>query len=127
MDAAIQDVFACGQARDAEVAEIVREWGHFGIQEHPLSRLVAAKNLDLIHSHVQDRGLQATVRLTGKLCQDQCKEGHNLTIGGEFNRGNHGGISEWRRGDFGFCRPGRFASRTGKSLCRRRIRRGKIL
>ena len=41
-----------------------------------------SENLDLIHSHVQDRGLQATVRLTGKLCQDQCKLGPNLSIGG---------------------------------------------
>jgi NADH:ubiquinone oxidoreductase subunit E len=41
-----------------------------------------SENLAIINSHVQSRGLQATVRLTGKLCQDQCKLGPNITIDG---------------------------------------------
>lgn len=43
-----------------------------------------ADNLDLINKHVQSRGLNASVRLTGRLCQDQCKQGPNLMIGGEL-------------------------------------------
>jgi NADH:ubiquinone oxidoreductase subunit E len=31
--------------------------------------------------------LKASVRLTGRLCQDQCKQGPNLTIGGESHHG----------------------------------------
>ncbi len=41
-----------------------------------------SENLAIINSLVQSRGLQAAVRLTGKLCQDQCKLGPNVTIGG---------------------------------------------
>lgn len=42
-----------------------------------------SENLAIINQHVQSYGLNASVRLTGKLCQDQCKLGPNLTIGGE--------------------------------------------
>jgi NADH:ubiquinone oxidoreductase subunit E len=31
--------------------------------------------------------LNASVRLTGRLCQDECRLGPNLTIGGEFHHG----------------------------------------
>jgi NADH:ubiquinone oxidoreductase subunit E len=41
-----------------------------------------SENLAIINQYVEDHGLNASVHLTGKLCQDQCKEGPNLTIGG---------------------------------------------
>jgi NADH:ubiquinone oxidoreductase subunit E len=41
-----------------------------------------SENLALINQYVEDHGLNASVQLTGKLCQDQCKQGPNLTIGG---------------------------------------------
>jgi NADH:ubiquinone oxidoreductase subunit E len=40
-------------------------------------------NLATIDKHVQSHGLNGSVHLTGRLCQDQCKQGPNLTIGGE--------------------------------------------
>jgi NADH:ubiquinone oxidoreductase subunit E len=43
-----------------------------------------SENLTLINQHMQN-GLNASVRLTGKLCQDQCNLGPNLTIGGELH------------------------------------------
>jgi NADH:ubiquinone oxidoreductase subunit E len=46
-----------------------------------------AENLAIIHEHMQRYGLNATVRLTGRLCQDECKLGPNLTIGGELHHG----------------------------------------
>ncbi len=46
-----------------------------------------SENLAIINAHVQSHGLKASVRLTGRLCQDQCKQGPNLTIGGEFHHG----------------------------------------
>jgi NADH:ubiquinone oxidoreductase subunit E len=46
-----------------------------------------AENLALINQHVQKNGLKATVRLTGRLCQDQCKQGPNLMIGGVLHHG----------------------------------------
>ncbi len=46
-----------------------------------------SENLATINQHVQSHGLNASVRLTGRLCQDQCKEGPNLTIGGELHHG----------------------------------------
>ena len=46
-----------------------------------------SENLAIINQHMEDHGLNASVRLTGKLCQDQCKQGPNLTIGGEFYHG----------------------------------------
>lgn len=42
-------------------------------------------NLAIINQYIQSLGLKASVRLTGKLCQDQCKQGPNLIIGGEFH------------------------------------------
>ena len=46
-----------------------------------------AENLAIIEEHVQSHGLKAAVRLTGRLCQDQCKQGPNLSIGGELYHG----------------------------------------
>ena len=46
-----------------------------------------SENLAIINQHVKTHGLNASIRLTGKLCQDQCKLGPNLTIGGEFYHG----------------------------------------
>ena len=42
-----------------------------------------SENLAIINQHVKTHGLNASIRLTGKLCQDECKQGPNLTIGGE--------------------------------------------
>jgi NADH:ubiquinone oxidoreductase subunit E len=44
-----------------------------------------SENLAIINKHVQSRGLSASVRMTGRLCQDQCKEGPNLVIDGEIH------------------------------------------
>jgi NADH:ubiquinone oxidoreductase subunit E len=46
-----------------------------------------SENLAIINQHLKTHGLNASIRLTGKLCQDQCKQGPNLTIGGEFYHG----------------------------------------
>ena len=46
-----------------------------------------SENLAIINAFIQSRGLKATVRLTGRLCQDQCKQGPNLTIGGDSHHG----------------------------------------
>ena len=46
-----------------------------------------SENLALINSHVQSHGLKAMVRMTGKLCQDECMQGPNLSIGGEVYHG----------------------------------------
>jgi NADH:ubiquinone oxidoreductase subunit E len=46
-----------------------------------------SENLALINQQVQSHGLSASVRLSGRLCQDQCKQGPNLTIDGELHHG----------------------------------------
>jgi NADH:ubiquinone oxidoreductase subunit E len=46
-----------------------------------------SENLALINSHVQSHGLKAMVRMTGKLCQDECMQGPNLSIDGEVYHG----------------------------------------
>jgi NADH:ubiquinone oxidoreductase subunit E len=46
-----------------------------------------SENLAIIDSYIENNGLKASVRLTGRLCQDQCKQGPNLTIGGDFHHG----------------------------------------
>ena len=43
--------------------------------------------LAIINSHVQGLSLDASVRITGKLCQDECMQGPNLSIGGEIYHG----------------------------------------
>jgi NADH:ubiquinone oxidoreductase subunit E len=40
-------------------------------------------NLAAIETYLQNRGLADSVRVTGRLCQDECKHGPNLTSCGE--------------------------------------------
>ena len=46
-----------------------------------------SENLALINAFVESHGLKATVRMTGRLCQDECMQGPNLSIGGEIHHG----------------------------------------
>lgn len=46
-----------------------------------------SENLAIINQYLQNDGTGVSVRLTGKLCQDQCKQGPNLIIGGEVHHG----------------------------------------
>ena len=46
-----------------------------------------SENLAIINSHVQSQSLDASVRITGKLCQDECMQGPNLSIGGQIYHG----------------------------------------
>ena len=43
-----------------------------------------SENPAIINQHVKTHGLSASIRLTGKLCQDQCMQGPNLSIGGDL-------------------------------------------
>ncbi len=45
-----------------------------------------AENLELLNRYAQS-GSNASVRLTGKLCQGECMDGPNLMIGGELHHG----------------------------------------
>jgi len=42
-----------------------------------------AQNLAAIEAYLANHGLQNSVRLTGCLCQDECKCGPNLVVHGE--------------------------------------------
>jgi NADH:ubiquinone oxidoreductase subunit E len=44
-----------------------------------------SENLAVINNQIESRGLKASVRLTGRLCQDECKQGPNIMIGGELH------------------------------------------
>ncbi len=46
-----------------------------------------SQNLATINAYIQSHGLNASTRLTGKLCQDECMQGPNLSIGGEVHHG----------------------------------------
>ena len=46
-----------------------------------------AENLAIIQEYAEKHGMKASIRLSGKLCQDQCKEGPNLAIGGQIHHG----------------------------------------
>jgi len=46
-----------------------------------------AENLDLLNAYLQGSGSNATVSLTGKLCQGECMDGPNLMIGGKLHHG----------------------------------------
>jgi NADH:ubiquinone oxidoreductase subunit E len=46
-----------------------------------------SENLAIINAHVESHGLKAAVRVTGRLCQDECMQGPNLSIGGEIHHG----------------------------------------
>ncbi len=41
-----------------------------------------SEHLAAIESYLQNRGLCDCVRVKGSLCQDECKLGPNLTVGG---------------------------------------------
>jgi NADH:ubiquinone oxidoreductase subunit E len=42
-----------------------------------------AQNLPMIESYLQNHGQENSVRVIGCLCQDECKRGPNLVVGGE--------------------------------------------
>lgn len=42
-----------------------------------------ARNLATIEAYLLNHGMQNTVRVTGCLCQDECKRGPNLMMRGE--------------------------------------------
>ena len=44
-----------------------------------------SENLAVINNQIESRGLKASVRITGRLCQDECKQGPNIMIGGELH------------------------------------------
>lgn len=46
-----------------------------------------SENLAIVKKYVQSHGANASVRLSGKLCQNQCADGPNLLIGGKLHRG----------------------------------------
>jgi NADH:ubiquinone oxidoreductase subunit E len=42
-----------------------------------------AQNLAAVEAYLKSHKLDGSVRVTGSLCQDQCKQGPNLTVCGE--------------------------------------------
>ena len=42
-----------------------------------------AQNLAAIEAYLLNHGMQSSIRVTGCLCQDECKRGPNLTMRGE--------------------------------------------
>ena len=44
-----------------------------------------SKNLAILKRYAQSHDAEISVRLTGKLCQDQCGSGPNLMVGGELH------------------------------------------
>jgi len=46
-----------------------------------------AENLAIIQEYVENHGLKTSIQLSGKLCQDQCKEGPNVAIAGQIHHG----------------------------------------
>jgi NADH:ubiquinone oxidoreductase subunit E len=45
-----------------------------------------AQHLAAIEAYLQNRGMVDAVRVTGRLCQDECKHGPNLTSCGRHYR-----------------------------------------
>jgi len=43
-----------------------------------------AEHLAAIQEYLKSRGLEASVRVKGHLCEDHCKQGPNVTIGGQL-------------------------------------------
>jgi NADH:ubiquinone oxidoreductase subunit E len=43
-----------------------------------------AEHLAAIQEYLKSRGLEASVRVKGHLCEDRCKQGPNVTIGGQM-------------------------------------------
>jgi NADH:ubiquinone oxidoreductase subunit E len=46
-----------------------------------------SENLAILKKYVQSPGSNATLRLTGRLCQGQCMEGPNVKIRGKLHHG----------------------------------------
>jgi NADH:ubiquinone oxidoreductase subunit E len=44
-----------------------------------------AEHLAVIQEYLKSRGLEASVRVSGHLCEDCCKQGPNVTIGGQMH------------------------------------------
>ena len=44
-----------------------------------------AEHLAIIQDYLKSRGLEASVRLSGHLCEDCCKQGPNVAIGGQMH------------------------------------------
>jgi len=42
-----------------------------------------SQNLAVVEDYLLNHGMQNSVRVTGCLCQDECKSGPNLTVRGE--------------------------------------------
>lgn len=67
------------------------------------------ENLSIINAHVLSGGMKASVRLTGRLCHDLCKQGPNLMIDGTLHHGVAAArlrellqqINQPSRGDYG--------------------------
>lgn len=41
------------------------------------------RNAEWLMNHIKERGLEGRIQVTGTLCQNQCKQGPNLTVDGE--------------------------------------------
>ncbi len=46
-----------------------------------------AENLELLNTLAQRAGSNVSIRLTGRLCQEQCMDGPNLMIAGKLHHG----------------------------------------
>lgn len=46
-----------------------------------------SENLAIVKNYLQAHGANASVRLSGKLCQNQCAQGPNMIIGGTLHHG----------------------------------------
>lgn len=46
-----------------------------------------SENLAVINEYMKTHELSASIQLTGKLCQDLCKQGPNVSIAGECYHG----------------------------------------
>lgn len=44
-----------------------------------------SEHLAVIQEYLKSRGLEASVRVSGHLCEDRCKQGPNITIGGQLH------------------------------------------
>lgn len=42
-----------------------------------------ARTVEVVRDYLKRRGLEHAVQVTGTLCQNQCRQGPNLTLGGE--------------------------------------------
>ena len=47
--------------------------------------------IQVIQEYVKDHGLEESVQVSGTLCQNRCRQGPNLTIGGESISGVEAG------------------------------------